>query len=151
MPEIPVPVAPVYEQSGRECDTLRTAVSLLTLFLPSRMHQRSSLGRMVNQSTVLLMVAIGALILILALFILFHENATATKGYRLRSLERERSFLLVEQEIVNMRNAEAQALQRLTAEQQTNAMVPVHKPRFTDEDPAVALEMRRTMEVMERL
>ena len=91
------------------------------------------------------MVAIGSLILILALFILFHENATATKGYRLRSLERERSYLLVEQEILNMQSAQAQALQKLSADPQITGMTPVHKPRFTDLDPAVALEIQQLL------
>ena len=125
-------------------------MSVLTFFIPSSIGKRSSLGHLVNQSTVLLMVAIGSLILILALLILFHENATATKGYRLRSLERERSYLLVEQEILNMRNAQAQALQKLSNELQITTMVPVRKPRFTDEDPAVALEMGQTLRLMER-
>jgi hypothetical protein len=105
---------------------------------------------MVNQSTVLLMIAIGSLILILALLILFHENATATKGYRLRSLERERSLLLVEQEILNMRNAEAQALQKLSIDHQITVMAPTKKPRYTEEDPAVALEMHRAVKLVDR-
>lgn len=94
---------------------------------------------MVRQSTFLLMVSIGSLILLLALLILFHENATATEGYRLRALERESSLLLVEQEILNMRNADAQALNRLSDDVQIQAMVPVHRPAYVQEDPAVAL------------
>ncbi len=77
------------------------------------MPRRLSLGRLVTQSTALLMICIGSLILILALLILFHENATATKGYELRGLERERTMLLLEQEVLNMQIADAQALDRL--------------------------------------
>lgn len=74
---------------------------------------RSSLGKLVDESTVLLMVAIGSLILILALLILFHENANATKGYRLRTLERQRSQLLLEDEVLNMQIAQQQSLDTL--------------------------------------
>ena len=94
---------------------------------------------MVNQSTVLLMVCIGALILVLALLILFHENANATKGYRLRSLERERSVLLLEQEVINMQIAEAQALQNLQLDRQVQAMVSAKGIRYAEGEQAVAI------------
>jgi hypothetical protein len=77
---------------------------------------------MVDQSTVLLMVVIGALILILALMILFHENANATKGYRLRNLERQRSQLLLEDEVLKMQIAEQQSLQILQNDPAVQAM-----------------------------
>jgi hypothetical protein len=70
---------------------------------------------MVSQSTALLMICIGALILVLALLILFHENANATKGYNLRKLESQRSLLLLKQEVLNMQIAEAQACASSTA------------------------------------
>lgn len=93
---------------------------------------------MVHQSTILLMVSIGSLILLLALLILFHQNATATKGYQLRNLERERSQLLLEEEILNMQLAESQALHRLTADALVQAMVPVRSPLYIQEDTTVA-------------
>ena len=83
---------------------------VLSFFAPlSDMPRRASLGRLVTQSTALLMVCIGTLILLLALLILFHENANATKGYRLRTLEHERTQLLLEQEVLAF-NAEVTAL-----------------------------------------
>jgi len=94
---------------------------------------------MVNQSTILLMFSIGALILILALMILFHQNATATKGYQLRNLERERSQLLLEEEILNMQVAESQALHRLSSDTVVQAMVAAKKLRYIQEDSTVAL------------
>ena len=107
------------------------------IFFPSRMltallsrtdaTRRSSLGRMVNQSTVLLMFSIGALILILALLILFHQNSNATKGYQLRNLERERSQLLLEEEVLNMQVAKAQAMEKIGADRQIEAMIPVKR------------------------
>ncbi len=101
--------------------------------------RRSSLGRLVEQSTMLLMVSIGALILILAVLILFHQNANATKGYRLRSLERERSQLMLEDEVLRMRIAQDQSLEQLSADQLVGAMVPVTKPVYVDMDSRVAI------------
>lgn len=84
------------------------------------------------------MVCIGALILLLALFILFHQNATATKGYQLRNLERERSQLLLEEEILNMQVAEAQALHQLSDDPIVRSMVAVKRPLYIQEDSTVA-------------
>lgn len=91
---------------------------------------RQSLGRLVDQSTILLMVVIGALIFILALLILFHENANATRGYSLRTLENERYVLLLEQEVLNVQIAESQAISTLQADPQVQAMRPYTKPTY---------------------
>lgn len=96
--------------------------------------KRASLGRMVSQSTALLMTCIGLLILILALLILFHENANATKGYSLRRLESDRSILLLQQEVLNMQIAEAQALAHLQQDAQIQKMIPTNNPRYVQAD-----------------
>lgn len=83
-----------------------------------------------NQSTMLLMVAIGSIILVLALLILFHQNSNATKGYLLRNLERERSQLLLEEEVLNMQVAKAQAMEKIEADHQTQAMIPEKNPEY---------------------
>ena len=93
---------------------------------------------MVDQSTALLMLAIGALIFLLAFLILFHENANATEGYRLRTLERERSMLLLEQEVLNMEIARAQSLAQLKDDKQIQAMIAVKGAKYVDEDVSVA-------------
>ena len=112
----------------------------LPFFAPSSdMPRRASLGRLVSQSTALLMICIGALILGLALLILFHENANATKGYNLRKLENQRSILLLQQEVLNMEIAQAQALERLQQDETIQAMIPVSKLRYTEQDPVVAV------------
>jgi hypothetical protein len=103
------------------------------------MPRRASLGRIVDQSTMLLMGSIGALILILALFILFHENANATKGYRLRTLERERTRLLLEEEVLKMRVAEAQAIGHLQEDAKIQAMIPMGKVTYVRADASMAL------------
>ncbi len=106
---------------------------MFELFQPKAPDRRSSLGRMVNQSTVLLMVSIGALILVLSLLILFHQNSNATKGYQLRNLERERSQLLLEQEVLNMKVAKAQAMEKIESDRQVQTMIPVRNPTYTSE------------------
>lgn len=99
---------------------------------------RLSLGRLVNQSTMLLMVSIGSLIMLLALLILFHQNANATKGYQLRTLERERSRLLLDEEILKMQIAESQALEELENDNVVQAMIQVKQPQYTRQDSTVA-------------
>lgn len=85
------------------------------------------------------MFSIGSLILLLAMLILFHENANATKGYRLRALERERSLLLLEEEVLNMQIAESQAMEKLQNDKLIQVMVTVQRPRYIDTDVPVAL------------
>ncbi len=96
----------------------------------SAVTKRSSLGTLVDQSTVLLMVAIGALILLLALLILFHENANATTGYQLRTLERQRSQLLLSEEVQNMQIAQQQAIEQLQQDPRIQQMIPVKAPQY---------------------
>jgi hypothetical protein len=74
------------------------------------------------------------LILILALLILFHENANATKGYSLRKLENQRSVLLLEQEILNMQIAEVQALDHLQNDPQVTRMKEFSHPQYVKAD-----------------
>jgi hypothetical protein len=111
----------------------------ITSFLPktSNITKRSSLGKMVDESTVLLMVAIGALILILALLILFHENANATKGYELRTLEHQRSQLLLNEEVQNMQIAQEQALENLQQDAKIKSMGVPKNVQYVDDASAV--------------
>ena len=84
------------------------------------------------------MVSIGAIILSLSLLILFHQNANATKGYQLRTLERERSQLLLQEEVLNMKVAESQALEHLQQDKQIQAMTNTRGEQYTDRDATVA-------------
>ncbi|MBM3227406.1 hypothetical protein FJZ27_00885 [Candidatus Peribacteria bacterium] len=105
----------------------------------SALPRRSvSLGQMVNKSTATLTVAIGAIILTLALLILFHQNANATKGYTLRALERDRRNLLLEEEVLNMQIAEAQALQKLHEDPVISLMLPPRLARYVEGEQTVA-------------
>ena len=95
---------------------------------------------MVEQSTMLLMVSIGSLIFLLALLILFHENANATKGYKLRSLEHQRSALLLEEEVVNMQVAQQQAIETLQNDARIQGMIAVRSAGYIQPDQTVAMQ-----------
>ncbi len=108
--------------------------------LPSALsvQRRHSLGRMMSSSTALLLSVIGTLIVVLALLILFHHNMNATKGYKLRTLERARSDLLLEQEVVNMQIAKSNALVSLQNDPQIQLMQKPTKPKYVQADLSVA-------------
>ncbi len=100
--------------------------------------RRNSLGRLMTSSTMLLLCTIGTLIIVLALLILFHHNFNATKGYRLRSLEYIRNQLLLQQEVLNMETARAQALATLERDPGVRMMVKTKKPKYVQGEPAIA-------------
>ena len=85
------------------------------------------------------MMSIVSLILVLALLILFHQNANATKGYLLRNLQRERFQFMLEEEVLNMQVAEAQALEKLQNDKIVQAMVLVKEALYVREDKTVAV------------
>ena len=113
---------------------------MLIIPLPSATlpERRQSLGRMMKASTVTLLIATGALIVLLALFILFNENYNATKGYKLRTLERERSQLLLMEEVLKTRIAEAQALVTFQNDPLILGMVKAKQAEYVRGDTAVA-------------
>lgn len=100
--------------------------------------RRYSLGRLMNSSTLLLLVVIAALIVVLALLILFHHNLNATKGYRLRSLERVRTELLFEEEVLNTEIAKSQSLQAIQNDAQLKGMVKPVKPKYAKGEEPIA-------------
>jgi hypothetical protein len=91
-----------------------------------------------TSSTMMLLCTIGTLIIVLALLILFHHNFNATKGYRLRSLEHIRNQLLLQQEVLNMEIARAQALATLQADSQIQAMVKPKQPKYVQGEASIA-------------
>lgn len=100
--------------------------------------RRNSLGRLVTGSTMLLLCTIGALIIVLALLILFHQNMNATKGYRLRSLEHVRNQLLLQQEILNMEIAKAQSIAVLQMDSKIQTMTKATKPKYINDNVSIA-------------
>lgn len=108
--------------------------------LPSAlsMPRRHSLGRLMTTSTALLLTVIGALIIVLALLILFHHNLNATKGYKLRTLEHARSQLMLEQEVLNMQIAKSHSLDALQNDPQILTMQKPTKAKYIQENYSVA-------------
>jgi len=104
--------------------------------LPQR---RASLGRMMSISAALLLFVTGVLIVLLALLILFNENHNATKGYRLRTLERERSQLLLTEEVLKTRIADAQALATFQNDPQILGMVEMRRPQYVEQHQPIAV------------
>ena len=103
--------------------------------------RKRSLGRMMKSSTVLLLVAIGTLIIVLALLILFHHNLNATKGYKLRSFERARAELLLEQEVLNMQIATSQSLENLRNDPQVQAMLKPKHAKYIQGEESLSLKV----------
>ena len=69
-------------------------------------------------------------VIFLALLILFNENYNATKGYKLRTLERERSQLLLTEEVLNMHIAESQAMETMLNDPMITTMIPTPGNRW---------------------
>lgn len=109
--------------------------------------RRTSLQRMVQSSTVMLLTVIGALIIGLALLILFHHNLNATKGYNLRALEFARNQLLLEQETLNMELAKAQSLDTLRDDKQIQAMQRPKKAQYIEVAPAQTVGVAQVRKV----
>ena len=117
---------------------MQTAVSTPSISHFTEPLRRSSLKRMMSSSTMLLLVVVGALIIVLALLILFHHNLNATKGYRLRTLERARSQLLLEQEVLNMQIARSQSLEALSTDPLVLNMTKPKNPKYIQADASLA-------------
>ncbi len=96
---------------------------------------------MMKSSTVLLLVAIGTLIIVLALLILFHHNLNATKGYKLRSFERARAELLLEQEVLNMQIATSQSLENLRTDPQVQAMLKPKNAKYIQGEESLTMKV----------
>lgn len=75
--------------------------------------KRVKLSRSSAITTNLIRITIGVCILLLAVLILIHQNINATNGYLFRSLERDRSSLLREEEIIKNELAQEQSLEQL--------------------------------------
>ena len=87
--------------------------------------------------TSLLFVTI-VLVGMIALVYLAHSNQNATKGYALKSLELERSKLLMENEVWDMQIAKVKSLESLQNDPKIRSMVRADKPQFIRGDTAIA-------------
>lgn len=86
----------------------------------------------------MLLVVVGTLIVLLALLILLHHNLNATKGYKLRTLERARSQLILQQEVLNMQIAKSQSLETLKNDPIVQNMLKPKNPKYIQTDSTYA-------------
>lgn len=78
------------------------------------------------------------IICVVSLFYLAHSNQVATKGYELKSLKEERSALMTENEIWNMKIARSQAIESIKKDPVIAKMQEVKQPQYIRTDTAVA-------------
>lgn len=104
-------------------------------------RRQASLSRLVSWSSTSLLIVTGTLIVLLAVVILVYENTNATRGYRLRTLERERTQLLLSREVLNMEIAEQQALDHLVTDPKIVGMEEVRGQKYVNPLPSVAGEL----------
>ena len=69
---------------------------------------------------------------------LVHSNRNATRGYALKTLELERSKLLMENEVWDMEIAKVKSLETLENDPKIQRMVRAEKPVFIRGDTAIA-------------
>ncbi len=78
------------------------------------------------------------IICVVSLLFLAHSNKVATKGYELKSLKEERSMLMTENEIWNMKIARSRAIEKIKTDPVIAQMQVVKTPQYIRTDTAVA-------------
>ncbi len=78
------------------------------------------------------------IICVVSLLYLAHSNQVATKGYELKSLKEERSMLMTENEIWNMKIARSRAIEKIKTDPVIAKMQEVKQPQYIRTDTAVA-------------
>lgn len=78
------------------------------------------------------------IICVVSLLYLAHSNKVATKGYELKSLKEERSMLMTENEVWNMKIARSQAIEKIKTDPVIASMQEVNQPQYIRTDTAVA-------------
>ena len=78
------------------------------------------------------------IICVVSLLYLAHSNKVATKGYELKSLKEDRSMLMTENEIWNMKIARSRAIEKIKTDPVIAQMEEVRQPQYIRTDTAVA-------------
>ena len=87
------------------------------------------------------LVFLGFAICGISIIYLSYSNSVATKGYALKELEKERSYLITVNESWNMRLSQARSIQTISESPVVQAMIPnTKKPKFMYGDSAVAVK-----------
>lgn len=78
------------------------------------------------------------IVCIISMLYLAHSNKVATKGYELKSLKEERSMLMTENEVWNMKIARSQAIEKIKSDPLIAQMKTAEAPKYIRADTAVA-------------
>lgn len=100
--------------------------------------RRQTLSQKVEVGITSLAFAIVLLVGIISLVYLAHSNRNATKGYALKTLELQRSKLMMENEVWDMEIAKVKSLETLQGDPKIRSMVRADQPQFIRGDTAIA-------------
>ncbi len=95
-------------------------------FFSSRKTSRENFRLSFTETYVLALGLIG----ILGIYYVFMLNVNATKGYNVRNLEIERKNLVFEQNLVNIKIAEAESLSSISENPSIGKMDLIDTPRY---------------------
>lgn len=100
--------------------------------------KKKTLAQKVHIGANSLIIFIVSLICVISLIYLVHSNQTATKGYILKELQREKNDLAIENEIWDMKISRARSLSSLQNNSYVSDMVRADEPIFVRGDSAFA-------------
>ncbi len=100
--------------------------------------RRKTLSQRVELSITSLILVTLILVGMISLAYLVHSNLNATKGYALKTLELQRSKLLMENEVWDMQIAKVKSLDTLQNDPSIKMMVRADQPLFIRGDTAIA-------------
>ena len=107
---------------------------------------KKTLSQKVESSISAVFFVVFSTVCTLSLLFLSHSNRVATKGHRLVQLRMERDRLITENEVLGMKIANLQRLERLETDEKILKMVSAQKPRFIRGDSAVAQNSQKEIE-----
>lgn len=105
---------------------------------PQTVMGRKTLSQKVEVGLSSLVLVTIVLVGMISLAYLVHSNRNATRGYALKTLELERSKLLMENEVWDMDIAKVKSLEALQNDPKIQRMVRADKPVFIRGDTAIA-------------
>ncbi|PIZ71346.1 hypothetical protein COY07_05145 [Candidatus Peregrinibacteria bacterium CG_4_10_14_0_2_um_filter_43_11] len=100
--------------------------------------QRRPLSQKIEVGVTSLVFVIVVLVSMISLVYLAHANRNATKGYALKTLELQRSKLVMENEVWDMEIAKVKSLNTLQNDPKILSMVKATQPLYVRGDTAIA-------------
>lgn len=100
--------------------------------------RRKTLSQRVEIGVNALVFSTITVICVVSLLYLAHSNKVATKGYELKNLKEERSMLMTENEVWNMKIARSRAIEKIKTDPLIAQMKELKQPLYIRTDTAVA-------------